>query len=156
MRVWDDGWGALLLAWDAAVSCLVYWFAYRVRFNGGIPDRYTDLLVATVPVLLAGSLITLVMLGAYRKASWTQGVTARNLAAFAGSAALAMMLVVSYVAITHPVNVASVGGPHSLGIPVSAAAVQPVFAVVLFAVGRVLLVNWTRSGSPHPASLDAR
>src|SRR4051812_12089061 len=52
---------------DAALVALAYFLAFRLRFDGGIPDDFADLLAATIPYVVVASLLIFTMFGLYEK-----------------------------------------------------------------------------------------
>ena len=51
---------------DGAALAAAYLLAYRLRFDGGVPSMYKDLLWQTVPFAALGGLAILVAFGVYR------------------------------------------------------------------------------------------
>ena len=54
------------VALDAGLVALAYYLAYRLRFDGGIPDLYLDLFARTIGFVVIGSLACLAASGLYR------------------------------------------------------------------------------------------
>src|SRR4051794_31423366 len=52
---------------DAALVALAYLLAFRLRFDGGIPSVFSDLLSATLPYVVAASLLVFAIFGFYEK-----------------------------------------------------------------------------------------
>ncbi len=61
---------------DAALVALAYLLAFRLRFDGGIPNVYADLLSATLPYVVAASLLIFTLFGLYEK--WWRYVGQRD------------------------------------------------------------------------------
>ncbi|WDT93713.1 polysaccharide biosynthesis protein [Thermoleophilum album] len=55
------------LAVDGALVALAWWLAFVLRFDNGIPPRYRDLLLATLPLVVALKVVVLALFGAYSK-----------------------------------------------------------------------------------------
>jgi FlaA1/EpsC-like NDP-sugar epimerase len=98
----------LQLAVDGVLVALAYLLAYRLRFDGGIPDRYADLLGATLlPVVLA-ALAVFVATGLYQRAVRFFGY--RDAIVLARGVVLATLAWVLYVALVHPAEIVARGG----------------------------------------------
>ena len=55
------------LAVDTALVALAYYLAFALRFDAGMPDRYADLLVQTIGVVIALKLLLFAVFGLYNK-----------------------------------------------------------------------------------------
>jgi FlaA1/EpsC-like NDP-sugar epimerase len=88
---------------DGVLVALAYWLSYRLRFDGAaVPPRYRDLFGATLPVVIATSLLTFVAFGLYNK--WWRYVTQRDYAAIVQAVVVAALLLPGYVALAKPVT----------------------------------------------------
>src|ERR1700754_3394352 len=61
---------------DAALVALGYLLAFRLRFDGGVPNDYGALLAATLPYVVAASLLVFTLFGLYEK--WWRYVGQRD------------------------------------------------------------------------------
>ncbi len=121
------------LVLDGALVAVSYYLAYRVRFDTRLPDRYHDLFVATVGPAVIGTLLVLTLFRVYAKRwRYTQQ---RDYLALIQGVVVATVLLTGYVAIAHPVTVASKGGEVAVTIPTG--VVFAFFLVTLFSVGGV-------------------
>jgi FlaA1/EpsC-like NDP-sugar epimerase len=104
------------LAIDGALVALAYILAFRLRFDGGIPDVYGDLLWATILPTVGASLVVFALFGLYDK--WWRYVGQRDLLSMGQAIAVAMLFVPAFVALTHPVIVRSgTRGEITLSVP---------------------------------------
>src|SRR5947199_9466370 len=54
------------IALDAGLVALAYFLAYRLRFDGGVPDDYQQLFERTLAFVVIGSLVIFALFGLYR------------------------------------------------------------------------------------------
>ncbi|HWH44160.1 MAG TPA: nucleoside-diphosphate sugar epimerase/dehydratase [Thermoleophilaceae bacterium] len=52
---------------DAVLVALAYWLAYQLRFDAGVPERYTDLFTNTVALVVVAKLLLFAAFGLYHK-----------------------------------------------------------------------------------------
>jgi FlaA1/EpsC-like NDP-sugar epimerase len=100
---------------DAALVALAYLLAFRLRFDGGIPNDYGDLLSATLPYVVAASLLIFTLFGLYEK--WWRYVGQRDYVGILQAVIVATLFVPAFNALTHPVIVGSGRGDVTLSIP---------------------------------------
>jgi len=100
---------------DAALVALAYLLAFRLRFDGGIPNDYADLLAATLPYVVAASLLIFTLFGLYEK--WWRYVGQRDYLGILQAVVVATLFVPAFNALTHPVIVGSGRGDVTLSIP---------------------------------------
>jgi len=100
---------------DAALVALAYLLAFRLRFDGGIPDVYADLLAATLPYVVAASLLIFTLFGLYEK--WWRYVGQRDYLGILQAVVVATLFVPAFNALTHPVIVGSGRGDVTLSVP---------------------------------------
>ncbi len=55
------------VAIDAALLALAWYLAFSLRFDAGIPQRYSDLLGDTLPFVVAGKILVFAVFGLYHK-----------------------------------------------------------------------------------------
>ena len=51
------------VALDAGLVALAYYLAYRLRFDGGLPERYEDLFGRTITFAICGSVFIFALFG---------------------------------------------------------------------------------------------
>lgn len=100
---------------DAGLVALAYYLAYRLRFDGGIPSRYSDLLWRSITFAIVGSVICFAIVGMYRH--WMRYSSQREYLKIAEGTVLAVLALIGYVAIVQPVVVPSVEGFRPLSVP---------------------------------------
>ena len=88
------------LALDAGLVALAYYLAYRLRFDGGIPDYYSDLMWRTFAFAIVGSLVCFVGVGMYRH--WMRWSSQREYVKIAEGVVLAVAALIGYVAVVQP------------------------------------------------------
>ena len=88
------------LALDAGLVALAYYLAYRLRFDGGIPDYYSDLMWRTMAFAVVGSLVCFAGVGMYRH--WMRYSSQREYVKIAEGVVLAVLALIGYVAVVQP------------------------------------------------------
>ncbi len=112
-------------------SRLAYLLAFRLRFDGGIPDDYADLLSATLPYVVVASLLIFTLFGLYEK--WWRYVGQRDYLGILQAVVVATLFVPAFNALTHPVIVGSGRGDVTLSVPTGVLALF--FLLTLVFVG---------------------
>jgi FlaA1/EpsC-like NDP-sugar epimerase len=92
----------LQIAVDGALVALSYFLAFHLRFDGGLPGRYDDLFLKTVGPLVIVAVIVFALLGAYQR--WWRYTGARDYQALVIAGVVTTLLLVSGVALVHPVT----------------------------------------------------
>jgi FlaA1/EpsC-like NDP-sugar epimerase len=101
---------------DAGLVALAYFLAYRLRFDGGIPATYDDLLVRTLPFAVFGSVAVFTAFGLYRH--WARYTSQGDMLRLAQALLGAVLALVAFVALVKPVLVlAPAKGLVALTIP---------------------------------------
>jgi FlaA1/EpsC-like NDP-sugar epimerase len=100
---------------DAALVALAYLLAYRLRFDGGMPTFYGDLLAETLPYVVAASLLIFTMFGLYDK--FWRYVGQRDYVGIVQAVIVATLFVPAFNALFHPVSVPSGRGDTTLSVP---------------------------------------
>ncbi len=100
---------------DAALVALAYILAFRLRFDGGIPNDYADLLAATLPYVVAASLLIFTLFGLYEK--WWRYVGQRDYVGILQAVIVATLFVPAFNALTHPEVIRSGRGEVTLSVP---------------------------------------
>jgi FlaA1/EpsC-like NDP-sugar epimerase len=116
------------VALDAGLVALAYYLAYRLRFDGGIPPRYEDLLARTFAFAVCSSVVIFALFGLYRH--WMRYSSQREYMQIAQAVAVAVFALVGYVAVVQPKLILTPEG--------FAAVTVPLGVLVLF--GLLLLV----------------
>ena len=116
---------------DAALVALAYLLAYRLRFDGGIPTRYGDLLASTLPYVVAASLLIFTLFGLYEK--WWRYVGQRDYVGIVQAVIVATLFVPAFNALFHPETIGSGSGDVTLSVPTGVLAFF--FLITLVFVG---------------------
>lgn len=119
---------------DAALVALAYLLAYRLRFDGGIPTDYGDLLAATLPYVVAASLMIFTLFGLYDK--FWRYVGQRDYVGIVQAVIVATLFVPGFNALFHPVSVASGRGEVTLSVPTGVVASFFLLALVFIGGSR--------------------
>src|SRR5579884_3831301 len=123
---------------DGLLVALAYYLAFRLRFDGGMPARYDELLESTLPWVIPLTLAVLAAFGIYQRI-WTF-VGQREYEAVVKATLTATVLVVAVIAFAHPVVVTTYG---AVGLPTYAAVGLPASIVALYLLlGLALLLGW--------------
>src|ERR671932_753115 len=88
------------IALDAGLVALAYWLAYRLRFDGGIPHEYGQLLTRTLAFVVIGSVAIFTVFGLYRH--WMRYSSQHEYLRIAQAALVAVLALVGYVAVVQP------------------------------------------------------
>src|SRR3954466_7782878 len=91
------------IALDAGLVALAYWLAYRLRFDGGIPHDYAQLLTHTFTFAVIGSVANFAAFGPYRH--WMRHSSQHEYLRIAQAAVVAVLALVGYVAVVKPMLV---------------------------------------------------
>jgi FlaA1/EpsC-like NDP-sugar epimerase len=122
------------VALDAGLVALSYFLAYRLRFDGGMPDRYADLFARTITFAICGSVFIFMLFGLYRH--WMRYSSQREYLQIAQAVAVAVFALVGYVAVVQPKLIFT---PEGL-VPVTV----PTGVLVLFGLLMLVLVGGVR------------
>src|SRR3954469_17939005 len=117
---------------DAALVALAYLLAFRLRFDGGIPNDYADLLAATIPYVVAASLLIFTLFGLYEK--FWRYVGQRDYVNILQAVIVATLFVPAFNALTHPVIVTS-GSHGDVTLSVPTGVLGSFFLLALVLVG---------------------
>src|SRR5215213_5886552 len=85
------------IAVDAGLVALAYFLAYRLRFDGGVPEDYQDLLERTLSFVVIGSIAIFTGFGLYRH--WMRYSSQREYLRIVQAAVAAVLALVAYVAV---------------------------------------------------------
>ena len=122
------------VALDAGLVALSYFLAYRLRFDGGVPDRYEDLFGRTITFAICGSVFIFMLFDLYRH--WMRYSSQREYLQIAQAVAVAVFALVGYVAVVQPKLIFT---PEGL-VPVTV----PTGVLVLFGLLMLVLVGGVR------------
>ena len=86
---------------DAAIVAGAYYLAFVLRFDAGVPERYEELLVVTLPFVVAGKIAVFALFGSYHKL-W-RFVDQRDLESIVRAVIVASLLLVVAVFLLPPV-----------------------------------------------------
>jgi FlaA1/EpsC-like NDP-sugar epimerase len=100
---------------DAALVALAYFLAFRLRFDAGIPTDYGDLLAATLPYVVAASVLVFTMFGLYEK--FWRYVGQRDYVKIGQAVIVATLFVPAFNALFHPEVIRSGRGDVTLSVP---------------------------------------
>jgi FlaA1/EpsC-like NDP-sugar epimerase len=121
---------------DAALVALAYFLAFRLRFDGGIPDDFADLLAATIPYVVVASLLIFTMFGLYEK--FWRYVGQRDYVKILQAVIVATLFVPAFNALTHPVVTAGRRGDTTLSVPTGVLASFFLLTLVLIGGSRFI------------------
>jgi FlaA1/EpsC-like NDP-sugar epimerase len=85
---------------DASLVALAYWLAFLLRFDQGVPPRYSDLLQQTIPVVVVGKVAIFALFGLYQK--WWRYVGLRDLETILKAVVVASLVLVGALFIWSP------------------------------------------------------
>jgi FlaA1/EpsC-like NDP-sugar epimerase len=125
------------LVLDAGLVALAYYLAYRLRFDGGIPDRYFDLFTRTLAFAVVGSLVCFAAVGMYRH--WMRYSSQREYFKIAEGVVLGVLALVGYVAVVQPQLISTGAGFVSITIPTGVLVLFGLMTGALLAATRYLV-----------------
>jgi FlaA1/EpsC-like NDP-sugar epimerase len=104
------------LALDGVLVGTAYYMSYRLRFDGGrMPEKYDRLFDATIVWVVLSALVVFTLFRLELK-QWRYTGT-RDLLAVVQAVAVLALALVAFIAVTHPVTVASESGDVSVSAP---------------------------------------
>ena len=124
------------VAVDAGLVALAYYLAYRLRFDGGVPDDYQQLFERTLAFVVISGIAILTGVGAYRH--WMRYSSQREYLRIAQAATGMVLALIGYVAIVQP-KLVFVGYPRGF-VPVQI----PAGVLVLFGLLLLVLLGGVR------------
>jgi FlaA1/EpsC-like NDP-sugar epimerase len=92
----------LQLAADAALVATAYWLAFALRFDQGIPDRYSDLLWQTIAFVTVGKVAIFAAFGLYQK--WWRYVGLRDFESILKAVVTASLVMVGVLYVWSPTD----------------------------------------------------
>jgi FlaA1/EpsC-like NDP-sugar epimerase len=103
------------VALDAGLVALAYYLDYRLRFDAGIPSPYLELFERTIAIAMLGSVLCFAVVGMYRH--WMRYSSQREYLKIAEGTILAVLILVGYVTVVQPTQIAAPPGVVSLSVP---------------------------------------
>src|ERR1700710_2317886 len=88
------------VALDAGLVALAYYLAYRLRFDGGVPDLYHDLFVRTLGFVVIGNIAIFTLFGLYKH--WMRYASQAEYLRIAQACLGAVLALVLYIAVVQP------------------------------------------------------
>src|SRR5919202_3581387 len=126
------------VAVDAGLVALAYFLAYRLRFDGGVPDDYQQLFERTLAFVVIGSVAIFTGFGLYRH--WMRYSSQREYLKIVQAVVLSVLALVGYVAVVQP-KLVFVGYPRGF-VPVTI----PASVLVLFGLLMLVFLGAVRYG----------
>ncbi|MEI7560016.1 MAG: hypothetical protein WCJ63_05420, partial [Actinomycetes bacterium] len=115
---------------DAALVAMAYLFAFELRFDSGTPLRYQHLFHATLPWVVGGTLVLLVLAGVYRRETRFTG--RRDYEALVRGIVIAAVVTMGAVVLIHPVEITAANGTRAaVGMPAGVMALFLLLALLL-------------------------
>jgi FlaA1/EpsC-like NDP-sugar epimerase len=121
------------LAVDGVLVALAYYLAYRLRFDRGLPERYDDLLRATVGWTVAMSLVVFTMFRLYQR--WWRYTRQRDYMSIVQAVTVATLALAGFVALFKPVVVRSSSGVGDVAVSIPTGVLASFFLLTLALVG---------------------
>ena len=87
---------------DAGLVALAYWLAFALRFDQGIPDRYSDLLWQTIAFVVVGKVLIFAAFGMYEK--WWRYVGLRDFESILKAVVVASLVMVGVLYVWSPTD----------------------------------------------------
>ena len=92
----------LQLTADAVLVAAAYWLAFALRFDQGIPDRYSDLLWQTIAFVTVGKVAIFAAFGLYQK--WWRYVGLRDFESILKAVVTASLVMVGVLYVWSPTD----------------------------------------------------
>ena len=143
------------VALDAGLVALAYYLAYRLRFDGGVPERYHDLFGRTIAFAVCGTLVTFMAFGVYRH--WVRYASSREYVQIVPAMVVAVLALAGYVAVVQPKLIFTTQGFVAVTVPSGILALFGLLSL-LFCVGVRVAVRmfYERPLRAYRAPRDAR
>jgi FlaA1/EpsC-like NDP-sugar epimerase len=140
---------------DAGLVALAYFLAYRLRFDGGVPARYDDLLGRTIVFVVVGTVAIFGAFGLYRH--WLRYASGREYAQLLPAVLVSVLALAGYVAVVQPKLVATPDGFVAVGVPKGILALFGLLALLFTVTARVVVhAIYERPLRAYRAPRDAR
>jgi FlaA1/EpsC-like NDP-sugar epimerase len=121
------------LAVDGLLVALAYYVAYRLRFDRGLPERYSELLRATVGWTVAMSLAVFATFRLYQR--WWRYTRQRDYVSIVQAVIVATLALAGFVALFKPVVVPSSNGAGDVAVSTPTGVLGAFFLLMLALVG---------------------
>jgi FlaA1/EpsC-like NDP-sugar epimerase len=121
------------LAVDGLLVALAYYLAYRLRFDRGLPERYEDLLRATVGWTVVMSLAVFAIFRLYQR--WWRYTRQRDYVSIVQAVIVATLALAGFVALFKPVVVPSSSGAGDVAVSIPTGVLGAFFLLTLALVG---------------------
>jgi FlaA1/EpsC-like NDP-sugar epimerase len=92
----------LQLTADAALVAIAYWLAFALRFDQGIPERYSDLLWQTIAFVTVGKVAIFAAFGLYQK--WWRYVGLRDFESILKAVVTASLVIIGVLFVWSPTD----------------------------------------------------
>jgi FlaA1/EpsC-like NDP-sugar epimerase len=122
---------------DGVLVALAWYLAFKLRFDGGVPVRYSDLFDRTVVPLVVIALVIFAVSRLYTK--WWRFFGRHDYRALFGAVVIATLALEAYIAIVHPVKLTGRGGEIAVTAPGGVVAAFFLIALALTAGVRLLV-----------------
>jgi len=143
---------AIQLVVDGALVALAYYLAFRLRFDGGTPDRYQELFSKTLIWIVPLTLSIFTVFGLYHK--WWRYTAKRDYESILRAVVVATLAVVGFVAVLHPVKFETGTTTTIVGLPSGVIALYGLLTL-LFVAGVRFSVHTVFERSLHSFSSKA-
>src|SRR3954451_19668032 len=124
------------VAIDAVLVAGAYFLAYLLRFDQGVPKRYDDLFLTTLPWVVLVSVAVFALFGLYAK-HWRYS-TQRDFLVILQAVLVASVVIMAAVAVFHPATVASLSGRVGVNLPSGVAALFFLMTLALIGGARFI------------------
>ena len=121
------------LAIDGVLVALAYYLAYRLRFDTKLPERYHDLLAATIGWTVAITLVVFTLFRLYQR--WWRYTRQRDYVSIVQAVIVATLALAGFVALVKPVTARSSAGEVAVSLPTG--VLVTFFLLTLVLVGGV-------------------
>ena len=140
---------------DAGLVALAYFLAYRLRFDGGVPERYTDLFARTIVFAVLGTVVVFALFGLYRH--WVRYASGRDYMQLLPAVIVSVLLLAGYVAVVHPKLIFTPSGFAAVTVPSGVLALWGLLALFFCVLTRVgIRAIYERPFRAYRAPRDAR
>jgi FlaA1/EpsC-like NDP-sugar epimerase len=120
------------VALDAGLVALAYYLAYRLRFDGPVPERYHDLFGRTIAFVVCGTVVIFMAFGVYRH--WVRYASSRDLAQLVPAVVVSVLALAGYVAVVQPKLIFTTQGFVAVTVPSGILALFGLLSL-LFCIG---------------------
>lgn len=122
---------------DGGLVTLAYYLAFQLRFDRGVPERYSQLLETTLPWVIVGSVVVFALFGLYHK--WWRFVGQRDYEAILRAAVVSTLALAGLIALIHPVSYRTSDGLTGVNLPAGVVALYFLLLLVLLLGSRFVI-----------------